>query len=161
MGHDRAPHFPCLRSPITASHTLILSTFSSLLSALQSMHHITNKHYSPFFIFLNSSLFRFLLKNCHFSPNHPANLVQIYRKFLEIHLIPCYRISYFMISFSYFIAPFILFSGFEEIIRTHFKLKKKSILEQITKWTAEASSSKKPEFNRLYRLLSVHLHQLD
>jgi hypothetical protein len=66
-----------------------------------------------------------------------------------------------MLYFSFFIYPLILFSGFEEIIRTHFKLKKKIILEQITRWTAEASSSKKPEFNKLYRLLSVHLHQLD
>jgi hypothetical protein len=49
--------------------------------------------------------------------------------------------------------------GFEIVVKTHFKLRKESILRQIARWAEEASSSRRSAFKSLQKTMAIQIEQ--
>lgn len=49
--------------------------------------------------------------------------------------------------------------GFEIVVKTHFKLRKESILRQIARWAEEASSSRRAAFKSLQKTMAIQIEQ--
>jgi baculoviral IAP repeat-containing protein 6 len=50
--------------------------------------------------------------------------------------------------------------GFEQVVRTHFKIKKDDVLEECLKWVNEASVSNKQNFQTMYDNIKIELDRL-
>jgi baculoviral IAP repeat-containing protein 6 len=51
-------------------------------------------------------------------------------------------------------------NGFEEVVRTHFKIKKNDVLDECLKWVNEAIDTNKSNFQKMYDNIKIELDKL-